>query len=138
MYVKYNKGAIKVEVHGNALIVNDSIVLDARSLSFPKGAKVFYAEPSKKKRAIVIEHEELKLVDFPPSVEMVAGERKYFNGFELRAVDLGFEKYLTVVVPGSFLYDYVIITPRKSEVVMSFKRQVYVEEGSKNTIVYLV
>ncbi|UXD22031.1 hypothetical protein IPA_01005 [Ignicoccus pacificus DSM 13166] len=138
MYVKFKRGALKVEIHGNALIVGDRIVLDARSITFPKGSKVYQGEPDKKRRVLVIEHEELKLEEFPPTVDMVSGERRYFHGFELRAADLDFEKYLTVVVPGSFLYDYAIITPSKTEIVMSAKRNAYLEETSKASIIYLL
>ena len=138
MFVKYKKGALRIEFHGNALIVGDKIVLDSRSITFPKGAKVYYAEPTKKKMALIALHEPLELLKSPPRVDMVYGESKFVNGFELRAVDLDFEVYLTVVVPGSFLYDYAIITPTKTEIMMSAKRNVYLEETSSSSVVYLV
>ncbi len=138
MYVKFKSGAIKVEVIGNAIYVGNSIVLDARTLTFPKGSKVYYAEPTKKKAVIVVEHEPLKLEERPPAVDMVANDKRHYMGFEVRATDLDFRWYLTIVVPGSFLYDYAIISPDKSEVVMSAKRKVYVEETSKSEVVYLV
>jgi hypothetical protein len=138
LFVKYKKGALKVEMQGNALRVADLIVLDARSITFPKGSKAFQAEPDKKRRAIVVYHPELRLDEMPPQVDMMYGERKYYHGFELRAVDLDFEKYLTVLVPGSFLYDYAIITPTKTEVIMSAKRKMFLEETSRSTIIYLL
>ena len=136
--MKYKKGALKVDFHGNALIVDDKIVLDSRSIAFPKGTEVRYAEPTKKKMALIALHEPLKLSERPPRIDMVYGETKFINGFELRAVDLDFEIYLTVVVPGSFLYDYAIVTPSKTEIVMSAKRNVYLEEASSSSVVYLV
>lgn len=138
MYVKFKKGSLKVDFHGNALIVGDKITLDARSLTFPKDAKVYYAEPTKKKIAIIATYEPLELIERPPRVDMVHGEVKLLNAFELRAVDLDFEVYLTVVVPGSFLYDYAIITPSKTEIIASTKRKIYLEKTSKSSIVYLL
>ncbi|ALU12296.1 hypothetical protein EYM_02185 [Ignicoccus islandicus DSM 13165] len=138
MYIKFKQGSIKVEVIGNALYVGDEIVLDARTITFPKGSKVYYAEPTKKKMVIVIEHPPIRFVEDPPRVDLVANDRFYYMGFDVRATDLDFEKYLTVVVPGSFLYDYVIVTSNKSEVAMSAKRKAYLEETEKSSIIYLL
>ena len=137
-FVKFKNFSIKLDVSGNAMIVADKIVLDARSITLPKESKVFYAEPTVKKRTLYATYNELPTHEFPPTVDMVANDRRVFRGFEVRAVDMDFEQYLTIVVPGSFLYDYVIITKKKMGIVMSAKRESYLEETSKSKILYLV
>ncbi len=137
-YVKFKKFSLKLDVTGNALIVADEIVLDARTVTLPKNSEVFYAEPSVKKRAIYAFYNDLKMIDMPPAIDMVANDRRVYRGFEIRAVDMDFEQYLTVVTPGNFLYDYAIITPHKIGIFMSAKREGYVEETAKSKILYLV
>ena len=137
-FIKFKKFALEVDIAGNALIVANKIVLDARSVTLPKEAEVRYAEPSVKRRAFYAFYERLPTAEFPPAVDMVANDRRVYRGFELRATDLDVEQYLTVVTPGSFLYDYVIITPNKMGIYLSSKREGYLEETSKSKILYLV
>ncbi len=138
IYVKFKDYIIEIKVHGNALIVADSIVLDARSVTLPKESQVYYAEPKVKQRVVYAFYNELKGVERPPYVDMLAGERRVFGSFELRAVDMDFERYLTVVTPGSFLYEYAIITPKKLALVTSAKRDFYLEDTGRRKIIHIV
>ncbi len=138
VYVKFKNIVFEVKVHGNALFIANSIVLDARSITLPKESEIFYAEPEVKKRVVYAFYNPLKGVERPPYVDMLAGERRVFGGFELRAVDMDFEQYLTVITPGSFLYEYTIVTPRKLALVTSAKRDFYLEDTEKRKIIHIV
>ena len=138
IYVKFKEKVFEVKLHGNALIVNDEIVLDARSITLPKDAEVFYAEPKLKNRVVYAFYSPLKSVEKPPYVDMLSGERRVYGSFELRAVDADFEQYLTVITPGSFLYEYAIITPKKLAIVTSAKRDFYLEDTGKRKIIHIV
>ncbi|ABU81187.1 hypothetical protein [Ignicoccus hospitalis] len=137
-FIKFKEYSLKLDVSGNALIVADSIVLDARSVTLPKDSEVRYSEPTVKTRAFYAFYARLPTLTRPPAVDMVANDRRVYRGFEIRAVDLDVQQYLTVVTPGSFLYDYVIITPNKMGIYMNSKREGYLEETSKSKILYLV
>jgi len=129
---------MKIDVVGSALSVADKIVLDNRIITLPKESRVYYAEPTVKKRSLYAFYNRLPTLKSPPSIDMVANERRVYRGFEIRAVDIDVEQYLTVVTPGSFLYDYVIITPTKMGIYLSAKRDAYLEETSKSKVLYLV
>ncbi len=137
----YSKGAWRVRSVGSSVEVigrKGKIILDARTIAVPKDSEIKIAEPSVKKRTIYVFHDDLGLVDSPPYIDLRAGQSRVYENFDLRPVDLDFEQYLTIVTPGSFLYDYVIISRKKTGVIMSAKREVYVEETGKSLIVYLV
>ncbi len=141
VYIMYSKGAWRVRSVGGAVEISGKdgkIILDARTITIPKESKVKVAEPSVKKRTLYVFHRDLGFIDSPPYIDLRAGQSRVYENFDLRPVDLDFEQYLTIVTPGSFLYDYAIITRKKTGVIMSAKREIYVEETKNSLIIYLV
>ena len=137
----YSKGAWRVRSVGGGVEVSGGrrkLIFDARTITAPKDSEVRVAEPSVKKRTIYVFHEDLGFIESPPYIDLRAGQSRVYENFDLRPVDLDFEQYLTIVTPGSFLYDYVIVTKRKTGVIMSAKRDVYIEETKNSLIIYLV
>jgi len=61
-----------------------------------------------------------------PRIDIVG--RSYVGNFEVIYTDLDFEKYLTIITPANFLYDYAVLTTTDIMFHMVARRQVYFEE----------
>jgi hypothetical protein len=72
-----------------------------------------------------------------PRVDIVG--RTYIGNFEVVYTDLDFEKYLTIITPSNYLYDYIVLTSREIMFHMIARRQVYFEEEPyEKLIIYFV
>ncbi len=69
---------------------------------------------------------------------VIHGFSRYVDGFEVRFTDLGFSRFLTLVTPGAWLYNYVIISDDRITCELSIRREVYVEKEDGVTRVYVV
>ena len=60
------------------------------------------------------------------------------RNFEVKILDLEFERYITIITPGPFLYNYVIISQDQLVIELSGKREVYIDRELKMITVYIV
>jgi hypothetical protein len=129
-YVRWGSGALEVRVASERMEViggNGSIVFEPRSVevNVPYAGKRDVED--RNRRTVFVEfREELRPVSNPPRVDIVG--RNYVGNFELVYTDLEFEKYLTIITPATFLYDYAVVTTRDLMLYMQAKRKVYFEE----------
>ncbi len=63
-------------------------------------------------------------------------EKADTGGFEARVTDLGFAHYLTIVTPGPYLYDYIVVTDTLILVTCSGKKSVYVDREDDVVTLY--
>jgi len=61
-----------------------------------------------------------------------------FENYEVRFTNLGFSKYLTIIVPGSFLYNYVVLSENSVSIECSIKKTVYFEKIKSSLTIYFV
>jgi hypothetical protein len=140
-YVKWGAvEALRLEVGSDTLRViaeNADIVLEPRMADI--NAKYSYkkeVEDSNRKTLYIGLREPIKPLK-APRIDIVG--RSYVGNFEVIYTDLDFEKYLTIITPASFLYDYVVLTTTEIMFHMIARRQVYFEEEPYDHIrVYFV
>ncbi len=60
------------------------------------------------------------------------------GGFEVNYQDMRFEEYLTIVTPGTFLYEYVILTTNMLTICLSAKKEAYVDLEENVATIYVV
>ena len=139
-YVRWGSGALEIRVAPEKMVVvggNGSIVFEPRSVE----VNIRYAGKrnveDRNRRTLLIEfQEQLHPLTGPPRVDIVG--RNYVGNFEIVYTDLEFEKYLTVITPATFLYDYAVITTRDLMLYMQAKHKVYFEEEPfDNIIIYM-
>lgn len=61
-----------------------------------------------------------------------------YGNFEIRRQDFDFEKYMTIITPGAYLYEYIIITSDTIAVAYSLHRDAYVDVEEGLTTIYFV
>lgn len=79
-----------------------------------------------KKRYIYVKFSE-KLLPLTGKGEYVL-KRKIIENFEVRITDLDFTKYLTIIMPGTFLYNYALLSDDELIIETSTKKEVYFEK----------
>ncbi|BES82016.1 hypothetical protein [Pyrodictium abyssi] len=135
-YVRWNGGALELRVMREALEIraaNAELLFEPRSVTIE--AKYTYkreVEDRNRKTLFIGFAEELKPLE-APRVDIVG--RNYIGNFEVVYTDLEFERYLTVITPASFLYDYFVLTSRDVMLYMQAKRKVYFEEEPYDKII---
>ncbi|KSW11984.1 hypothetical protein CF15_04125 [Pyrodictium occultum] len=128
-YVRWGPGALELRVMSDALelrAANARMLFEPRSILLE--ARYSYrkeVEDKNRKTLYIGFAEPLKPLE-APRVDIVG--RTYVGYFEVIYTDLDFEKYLTVITPASFLYDYFVVTTRDLMVHLQAKRKLYYEE----------
>lgn len=82
-------------------------------------------------------------IDFRESLKLFMGQGEQVkeilvDGYEIRRQDLGFDEYLTIITPGTHLYDYIILSSSTLAIVLSGKRQVYFDKEDTVLTIYIV
>jgi len=129
-YVKWGAAkALRLRVNGDSLRIdagNASFVLEPRTVDI--GAKYTYkreVQDSNRKTLYIGFREPLQPLE-APRIDIIG--RSYIGNFEVIYTDLDFEKYLTIITPAHFLYDYAVLTSSEIMFHMIARRQVYYEE----------
>ncbi len=63
-------------------------------------------------------------------------EQAVIDGFEARVTSIGASPYLTVITPGPYLYDYVIVSENTVAAACSGKRSIYVDRDEDAVTLY--
>ncbi len=120
-----------------ATIVSKNILITLlpREIRITNNIGKFSEEESSRKRYVRVFFEE----SIKPINE--ESERPYegvFENYEVRFVNLGFSKYLTIIVPGSFLYNYIVLSESSISIECSAKKTVYFEKIRSSLTIYFV
>ncbi|MET1101051.1 MAG: hypothetical protein ABWW69_01035 [Pyrodictiaceae archaeon] len=137
VYIKWGIGALELNVSPDLLEVsatNMRMYFEPRSIV----VEAVYEEPrvtdTEKHRNIYIGLPEgVKPLEKPPRLDVVG--RQLVNLVDIRVVDLGFDRYLTIITPGGFLYDYIVLTTGVLYVRALAKRKVFFEKPAPHRLV---
>ncbi len=140
LYVKWGSGGLEVELAPQLITViakNATLYFEPRDVIIEtdyNGTNVF--NDSKRTYVYVWFKKEIEPLD-APRIDVVG---RYVDELgEIRAVDLGFNKYLTIVTPGDFIYGYAVLTPIALLVQTSGRRKVFFEKAAAfRLILYIV
>ncbi len=143
-YAKWGAGrALEIEVSEDVMIIRgDGFELDLEPRSIHLEAPEFHVREyadEKRKRIYIDLPAGIKGI-MAPRIDVDYGESKLLGLFEVRLTSInGLGDYLTIVTPGGYLYDYVILTNDSVMFETSARRKTYREEmpGEALTI-YLV
>ncbi len=139
--VKWGDGCIDLEARAGELAItfsNTKITLRPRII-IVEGSDVDYEEGSSgksvKKKYIYIHVREC-LKPLPAQGKYIS--TVLYDKYEIRYQKLGFGEYLTIVTPGEYLYDYIIVTEDTITIGMSGKREAYFYKEDKRLTIYFV
>ncbi len=115
---------------------NILIILTSREIRISDYVKKYSEEESTRKRYIrVFFSEPITPLNEEPYPRFHGG---IIENFDVRYTNLGFSKYLTLIVPGSFLYNYIVLTENSLSIECSVKKSVYFEEYKTSLTIYFV
>jgi len=129
VYARWPPGGLKVCARGETLTIeakNMFLSFEPRLVLVDGGYSGYSEACDDRKCRLVIEFGRVLEPLEAPRIEFVG--QGYIGLFELRVVDLEFEKYITVITPGGFLYDYFTVTSSRLLLESSAKRRFYYEE----------
>lgn len=58
--------------------------------------------------------------------------------YDIKYTRIDYDEYYTVILPGFFLYDYIVLTSDEIAVAMSIKRRVFYERIDSRLVLYIV
>ncbi len=129
VYAKWGRGVIEVRVRGEMLALrtaNLEAVFEPRTV-LVEGRYASHRLLTDDRRARVY-------IDLANPLEPLEAKRIDLVGsrtlglFEVRVTDLEFSRYLTVITPAGFMYEYLVISDDRLMVEASAKRKVFFEE----------
>ncbi len=137
--VRWGSGSLRLKAGESSLSVdaaNASILLESRMLRINGSVGSWADAALGRDRWVYVDfREEFK----PIPTRRGATSRVLLKGlYDARSIDVGFEKYLTIVVPGFFLYDYVIISSWRMAVKSPAKRSFYFDHTDASLTIYIV
>ncbi len=129
VYAKWGQGVLELIVRGETLVVrgaNAELVFEPRSILVEAEyvSKRDLAD-GKRKRLYIDFASEFKPLE-PRRIDIVG--TRMIGLFEIRVTDLDFDRFLTVITPGSFLYTYIVLSTKTLMVETSAKRKIFYEE----------
>lgn len=143
LYAKWPKGAVKLLVGADRAVVsgrNFRLELEPRAIYF-RGPWDDVEEASfpRRKNLYITVSEALEGDSAPPRIDVANGDEVVLRSFEVRLNLLeGVDSFLTLITPGTFLYDYAILTSRKFMAEMSSRRRVYASKANDMVEIYIV
>lgn len=118
----------------NISALNNSFELKPRTIVVSKFDK--YVEAVNRRRYIYIYFiEELK--PFINSNEVVFREND-IDFYEINYTKLDYDEYYTIILPGHFIYEYIVLTSDELAVMLSIKRRVFYERVDSKLVLYIV
>ncbi len=73
-----------------------------------------------------------------PRIDLRNQDIEMVSNFELRVIDIELSKYLTIVTPGNFLYNYIILCNDSMGLELSARRNVFYEALDYGIVVYIM
>ncbi len=72
----------------------------------------------------------------PPRIDIT--DYEIINGFEIRITNIEISKYLTIITPGPYLYNYIILSENLIGGETNTRRQLFYEKTNKKLTIYFV
>ncbi|RLG82716.1 MAG: hypothetical protein DRO40_06905 [Thermoprotei archaeon] len=141
LYLRWNNGVIEIRKEGEHIIISSkNYIFELRPRTIiihGKIASYEHVETGKQKKR------KYTYIYLDNAIEPKQGHGKIikevlYENFEVRYQDMGFEKFLTIVTPGAYLYEYVILTAEILTVAYSAKREAYVDIEPGLATIYFV
>ncbi len=138
-YLRWDDGYVMFELRDSEyllLFANNTILFRPRSIFVEKnvaGNKIVY---SKKRRYVYVTFSKY-LLPYSESGNKAVDEYIDYR-IEVRYTRLKYGNYLTINLPGAYLYDHVILTDDQICIVISAKRNAYFERTDDGLTIYLV
>ncbi len=143
-YAKWGAGrALEIEVSEDVMIIRgDGFELDLEPRSVHLEAPEFYVREytdEKRKRIYIDLPAGIKGIE-APRIDIDYGENRLLGLFEVRLTSISsLDNYLTIITPGGYLYDYVILTSNNMMLETNARRKTYREEmPGESLTIYLV
>ena len=143
-YVKWGPGrALELQVAQDAMIIRgDGLEIDLEPRSIHVEAEEFTVREygDEKRRWVYIDLPRGVRGIEAPRIDIDASHPKLLGLFEVRLTEVDdIDRYLTIVTPGGFLYDYVILTGDKLMFETKARRKLYRESvPGESLTIYLV
>ena len=143
-YVRWGPGrALELQVAQDAMIIRgDGLEIDLEPRSIHVEAEEFAVREygDEKRRWVYIDLPRGVRGIEAPRIDIDAGHPKLLGLFEVRLTEVdNIDRYLTIVTPGGFLYDYVILTGDKLMFETKARRKLYRESvPGESLTIYLV
>jgi hypothetical protein len=131
-------GVLYVDIRDEVLVlqaVNNVLELRPRTLIVKKYRGYRIGEDPKNKYLYIYLAEKIR--SFPGKISSEKEEYMIGN-YVLKRTITKYDEYYTIITPGYFLYEYIILTSEEIGIAMSRKREVYFEPENGSLIVYLV
>ncbi len=140
-YIKWGSGSILLKSIASDLVLKtDNLYLELRQRVVVVEGSIGSYEIVSSGRSGKRKHVYIKLRDSvkPLGRKGVVVDREYIDNFEIRVLEKEFGKYITVVTPGAFLYDYIILSDDIIMVSLSGKREAYIDLEDNRLTIYVV
>ena len=140
LYIRWGKGkALGIGLGGGELEIvsaNMNIILHPRDIVIEgKVDKYEDVVAGKRKYIYVYFKESLQPLD---ASRIDIGDVEVINGFEVRITNIEVARYLTIITPGAYLYNYVIVSDNILSAEVNTRREVYYEKMDKGLMIYLL
>jgi len=116
---------------------NFELELRPRTIILKNYSRYRVGTDQRRKYVYVYFDEKIKPLDKCDQFLEIKGVR-YIDSYEFRYTRTFYDEYYTIVVPGIFYIEYIILSSTKLGIVLSKKREVYFEETSEYLIIYIV
>ncbi len=140
-YVKWRNGGLRL------VFKNSFLEIISKNYRFILRPRIVIVEGTVKEYNVVSPHRhgKYKYVYIELSEEVKPFDKKgrvprpgIIEGFEVNYQDMGFEEYLTIVTPGAFLYQYIILTTSMLTICLSAKKEAYIDLENNVVTIYVV
>ncbi len=140
LYLRWVKGkALGVKIGGGELEViaaNTKIALHPRDIVVEGKVKGYEDIVAGKRKYVYVYFNEPLIGLTPPRIDL--GNVEVIGGFEIRVTRINSTGYLTIITPGAYLYNYVIISLEALSAEVNTRREVYYEDTGTGVAVYIL
>lgn len=137
-YIKFNDKCLEVKLTSDAVIINSGTVLEIRQRIVSVQNAINYSVHSirsGRKKVIYIRHGGLGSKCKAPykALDELQSPIAYIKHIKSNLGD-----FVTIITPGQFLLDYVILSSDIIVVMVSGKREIYFEQSNKNILIMYI
>jgi hypothetical protein len=137
-YVRLGDKCIRVVVGGDYLRIEGGLLMEIRqrivSASNVQGYRVYSIRGGKKK-VVYIYYEEVG-VDCSEKVKTLEELNTHLCSIRVTNTRVG--SFATIITSGMFLLDYIVLGPTEAAIILSGKREVYVDFNRGELALYIV
>ena len=141
VYVKWGtpKEALALKIEPAELEIkaaNTHIILRQREIIIENKIKKYEDKTTNKRKYFYIYLSENIQPIKPPKLDIT--DYEVINGFEIRTTNIELTKYLTIITPGPYLYNYIILSNNIIGGETNTRRQLFYEKTNNKLTIYLL